>query len=60
MVTPETIFGNTGWKRGRQSDEPSSQPAPLTTRPSWWEIEVIQDGEAEKHRFPDEPGDRDN
>ncbi|MCP4837257.1 MAG: Flp pilus assembly protein CpaB [Phycisphaera sp.] len=55
MVTPGTIFGNAGWNESR-SNSASSSPSPVvSSRPSWWEIVVIRGGEAEQHRFPDEP-----
>ena len=59
MVTPETIFGNAGWK-GSRSNGSVSPAQPASPRPSWWEIVVIRDGKEEQHRFPDEPVDQDN
>ena len=60
MVTPETIFGNAGWNNNRSKGASDTPTSPVASRPSWWEIVVIRDGEAEQHRFPDEPVDQDN
>lgn len=60
MVTPGTIFGDAGWNGGRSNTVPAGQSPSSSSRPSWWEIVVIRDGEVEQHRFPDEPVGQDN